>query len=312
MEIKTGKTHGESEGPAVMVPPDRGRAARKKAAQKSQRGKPLSARLLTMFKILAALCLLALVLAAGFSVFRFAYSAGLLTLRNISIDGCGHSDPVALEGIIRRDFSANILHIDLNQLRSRLEQEPWVRRAEVRRILPATLKIQVQERVPSVIADIGGALELLDNEGFLLDHYNRDYGKLDVPVFCGLRGDDVASYRVLQEDNSSRVRLGVQVLSELAAGSPDYTRALSEVDLSDPANVKVLLVDDTAEVLLGDRDFLKRFQTFMSNLPQYEDLKAQGKDIAIVDLRFDSQIVYRLRPPATEQAEARTKTSRNH
>jgi cell division protein FtsQ len=311
MEIKTGKAHNESESPAVMVPPDRGRAAHKKASQKSQRSKPLGARLLAMLKMLAVLCLLALVLAAGFSVFRFACSAGLLTLRNISVDGCKHSDPVALEGIVRRDFPANILRIDLNQLRSRLEQEPWIRRIEIRRILPSTLKIHVLERVPSVIAEIGGELELLDNEGFLLDHYHRDYGKLDVPVFCGLRGEDAASYKVLQEDNSSRVRVGVQVLAELAAGSPDYTRTLSEVNLSDPANVKVLLVDDTVEVLLGDRDFLKRFQTFMSNLPQYQDLKSQGKDIATVDLRFDSQIVYRLRRQVTEQAEARTKTSRN-
>jgi cell division protein FtsQ len=312
MEIKTGKAHSESESPAVMVPPDRGRAARKKAAQKSQHGKPLGARLVAMLKMLVMLCLAAVILAAGFSIFRFAYSAGLLTLRNISIDGSRHSDPANLENIVRRDFPANILRIDLRQLRSRLEQEPWIRRIEIRRILPSTLKIHVQERVPSVIAEIGGELELLDNEGILLDHYNRDYGKLDVPVFCGLRGGDAASYRVLQEDNSSRVRVGVQVLTELATGSPDYTRALSEVDLSDPANVKVLLVNDTAEVLLGDRDFLKRFQMFMSNLPQYQDLKSQGKDIATVDLRFDSQIVYRLRYSVAEQIETKAKTSRNH
>jgi len=153
-------------------------------------------------------------------------------------------------------------------------------------------------------------MEMLDSEGYLLDPYDTANGKLDVPVFTGLYGDDAPSYKVYQKDNSTRVAVGVQVLSELAAGSPEYVRSLSEIDLSDPANVKVLLVNDTAEVYLGDRDFLKRFQMFMSNMTQYRDLKDQGNDISAVDLRFDSQIVYRRRSPVAQQADAKAKVSR--
>ena len=71
----------------------------------------------------------------------------------------------------------------------------------------------------------------------------------------------------------------------------------------------MLLVDDTAEVLLGDRDFLKRFRTLMSNLNQYRELKSQYSEIASVDLRFDGQIIYRPKRAAGEKkvsvAEAR-------
>jgi cell division septal protein FtsQ len=312
MEIKTGKAHSEpDDSPAVLVPPDRGRPARKKTAQKLQRGRHLIGYLMKALKVLAVAGMIVLCAAGGFAVYRFAQTANILALRNISVEGCRHSDPAGMEAIVRKTSQANILRIDLRKLRARLEQEPWIRRVELRRVLPATLEIQVQERAPSVIAEIGGELQLLDNEGIILDRCEPKYGKLDVPVFSGLRGDDVAAYKVLQDENSSRVRLGIQVLTELAAGSPDYTRAISEIDLSDTGNVKVLLVDDTADVILGDRDFLKRFQMFMSNLSQYQDLKSQGKEIAAVDLRFDSQIVYRLRRPATEQAEAKAKLNRN-
>ncbi len=311
MEIKTGTAHSEPESPAVLVPPDRGRPARKKTTQKLQRGRHVMAFLLAALRVLAGVGLVALCAVGGFAAYRYAQTANILALSNVRVDGCGHSDPSAIETIVRRDFPANVLQINLKQLRARLEQEPWIRRVELRRVLPASLIIHVQERVPSVIAEIGGELELLDDEGILLDRCQPSYGKLDVPVFGGLRGDDPAAYKILQEENSSRVRIGVQVLKELAAGSPDFTRAISEIDLSDPGNVKVLLVDDTAEVFLGDRDFLKRFQMFMSNLSQYQDLKSQGKEIAAVDLRFDSQIVYRLKRPAAGQAEAKAKLSRN-
>jgi cell division protein FtsQ len=311
MEIKTGKAAAEPEAPAVEVPPDRSRPSRKKAAQKLQRNKPLGARLLAVFKVMALLSFVALAIVTGLSCYRYVNSSGLLTLRNVTVLGCKYSDPGAVDQIVRQNGAVNVLRIDLKGLGSRLEQEPWIRRVELRRILPASLEIMVEERVPSVIAEIGGELQLLDQEGYLLDRNDPKYGRMDVPVFSGLRGEDAASYRQLQEENSARVRTGVQVLTELASGSPEFTRALSEVDLSDPANVKVMLVDDTAEVLLGDRDFLKRFRMFASNRQQYQEMKDQGQEIAAIDLRFESQIVYRLRRPATEQAEAKGKAKGN-
>jgi cell division protein FtsQ len=311
MEIKTGKTATEPEAPAVEVPPDRSRTSRKKAAQKLKRSKPLGARLLDVFKVMAILSFVALAIVTGISCYRYANSAGLLTLRNVTVVGCKYSDPGAIDRIVRQSGAGNLLGIDLKRLGSRLEQEPWIRRVELRRILPASLEITIEERVPSVVAEIGGELQLLDQEGYLLDRNDPKYGRMDVPIFSGLRGLDAASYRQLQEENSARVRTGVQVLTELASGSPEYTRALSEVDLSDPANVKVMLVDDTAEVLLGDRDFLKRFRMFASNRQQYQEMKDQGKEIAAIDLRFESQIVYRLRRPAAEQAEAKGKAKGN-
>jgi cell division protein FtsQ len=311
MEIKTGKTNSEEDAPAVAVPPDRGRPARRKHAHRPQHSRPLGARLRRLGRMLVLLIFVALLAVTGFSTYRYVNSASLLTLRDVSVFGCTRSDPDAIAAIVHREFNTNILRIDLKRLRSRLQQETWIRRAELRRILPGSLQIYVQERVPSVIAELGGELALLDEEGFLLDHNDPAYGKLDVPVFTGLRGDDAASYKVMQEENSSKVRVGVQVLAELASGSPDYARAVSEIDLSDPANIKLMLVDDTAEVFLGDRDFLKRFQMLMSSQEQYQELKAQGREIASVDLRFDSQIVFRPRPPAAEQAEPKPKVIRN-
>ena len=44
---------------------------------------------------------------------------------------------------------------------------------------------------------------------------------------------------------------------------------------------------------MGDADFLKRFRTLMSNMSQYQELKAQYNEIASIDLRFDGQIIYR-------------------
>ncbi len=140
---------------------------------------------------------------------------------------------------------------------------------------------------------------IADAEGILLDRYDPKFGRLHVPIFKGVLGANAEGYRLYQQENAERIKLGLKLLAELESGSSAFTNELSEVDLSDKANVKILLVDESAEILLGDHDFLKRFRTLMSNMTQYREIKTQYEEISSVDLRNEGQIVFR-----TRQAEA--------
>jgi cell division septal protein FtsQ len=296
MEIRTVNNLKTSSDAAVPVPPDRGAYLRRKSSQRLHKKQIASRRLMGILRVAARLA----VLAAGITLLASGYwyttSSGRFQVRQVTCAGCVHVQPAQLDAIIRREFPGNILQIDLQKLHDRLEKERWIKRVEIRRVLPGALVIYVEERTPAVIAELNGGLVLTDCDGILLDKYSDRYGELDAPVFSGLLGDNAAEYADLQEENSSRIALGLQVLRELRSGSPDYTRKISEIDLSDSSNVRILLVDDTAEVFLGDRDFLKRFRIFMANMAQYEELKADNRDIASVDLRFEGKIIYHQRP----------------
>ncbi|MBP1622355.1 MAG: hypothetical protein H6Q07_375, partial [Acidobacteria bacterium] len=63
--------------------------------------------------------------------------------------------------------------------------------------------------------------------------------------------------------------------------------------ISDPENLKILLVDDSAEVYLGEKDYLKRFSALMNNLGEYQKLKDQYTEFISIDMRYDHKIVYR-------------------
>jgi cell division septal protein FtsQ len=273
---------------------------RKKVTPQIRKSYLVNRLLLKGLKVLAqaAVCLAAAALPiyVGFN----AWSSDRFTLQTIHFYGCRHLDTASLEASIRGEFPQHILRIDLKQLRDRIEKETWVRRAEIRRILPSELAIYVQERVPLVIMELRNELMLTDEDGILLDRYDPHYGKLDVPVFKGLLGDNPEGYRLYQEENSARIREGLKMLAELESGSQEYTRSISEVDLSDRSNLRAMLVDDTAEISFGDHDFLKRFNKLMANMNQYRDLKTQYGEFASVDLRFEDQIAYRPRKGAVK------------
>ena len=184
------------------------------------------------------------------------------------------------------------MRIDLPELRKRLEKVTWIKHVEIRRVLPSDLIIYIQERIPTVILEMNNDLMIADVEGMVLDRYAPRFGKLDIPVFRGVMGGDVETYQLYQEENAARVNQALIMLKEIASGSSEYTKYISEVDISDRKNLKIMLVDDTAEVQLGNRDYLKRFRILMKYRDQYRELKSQNNDIASIDMRFDGQIVY--------------------
>ena len=304
MEIKTRRDAGRSEEPVRTPPPERSRYLRRKTVQKVRRTPWTRRVLLRGLQVSIGVVAVASIVGGGVAVSYFLLTSAHFETRAVSISGCSRTGPEQLEAIVRREFPGSTLRIDLNAVCDRLEREPWIRQADARRILPSELAIRVAEREPAVILELRGDLWLADAEGVLLDRYDPRHGKLDMPVFTGFRGDNPEGYKAREKENVTRVEKGLEVLSELESGSPAFTRSISELNLSELTNVKLLLVDDTAEILLGDRDFLKRFQTLMSNLKQYEELKSQYDEIASVDLRFEGQIVYRPRANPAAQGVA--------
>lgn len=304
MEIKTSRSK-EDTSERIVPPPDTGRRQRKKATNKLGTGHIAGRRLVAALKTLGKLGAFLLMVSFMLSVFVYAYTSDKFNLHAIAFYGCKELDPKQLEAIIRQNFPANILRINLDDLQTRLEQERWVKNVEIRRVLPSNLVIYIQERTPSAIIEFRSDLMLADQDGIMLDRYDPKYGKLDVPVFKGVLGEDAESYRLYQEENSARIRQGLQMLSEIESGSPQGTRKISEVDISDRENLKILLVNDTAEVYLGEKDYLKRFRKLMDNMKQYQELKNQYTEIEFIDLRFDDNIIYL---PRRTRAEHKAKT----
>ncbi|HZV13277.1 MAG TPA: FtsQ-type POTRA domain-containing protein, partial [Candidatus Kapabacteria bacterium] len=73
--------------------------------------------------------------------------------------------------------------VDLKDIRMRLQQNPFVARAIVRREKDG-LNIDVTERVPAARVDIGGTLSFMDTAGVIFPQ--RSGMMLDIPIVYGI------------------------------------------------------------------------------------------------------------------------------
>ncbi len=176
----------------------------------------------------------------------------------------------------------NIFHVSLDSVRHGVETLPWVRTASATRILPHGLLVHVTERVPVAYANVRGRINLIDDDGMVLE--KPDNGTFDFPVIFGLEA--VSSV----DERRARVGLYREFMRQLGQEAPRAGWVISEVYLADPEDLKALLINgqQTLQVHFGEKDFLGRFRSFLAMLPEIQ--KSNDK-LDSVDLRYRNQIV---------------------
>ncbi len=184
--------------------------------------------------------------------------------------------------IMRYDLAKNVFSIPLNERQTQLEQIPWIESASIMRFAPNRLKIQIKERTPVGFAQIGSKIMLVDASGVLMDLSSKK--KYSFPVILGMSSSQPLSTRAAQ------MKIYGEVVHQLDSEGAHYSQELSEVDLSDPEDVKVLTNDPDGEVLvhLGSSNYLDRYKIYVAHLREW---RQQFPKLESVDLRYDRQII---------------------
>jgi len=185
-----------------------------------------------------------------------------------------------LTGNLKR--GTNVFRMSLDVRRRGVETLPWVRAATVTRVLPHGLLVHITERIPVAYANVGGRVSLADEDGMLLE--KPDNGVFDFPVLYGL--EKIASI----DDRRARVGLYLDFTRQLAVEAPRAGWMVSEVYLTDPEDLKALLINgqQTVQVHFGQKDFLPRFRNFLTLLPE---IRKSDDKLDSVDLRYRNQII---------------------
>lgn len=132
----------------------------------------------------------------------------------------------------------NMFKLDLEGAAGRLEKLDWVEKAFLERRLPQTVLISVRERKIVALLD-SGALYGVTGEGRVLSA-NEELAKMDLPLLSGVRVPPEALGTTIL---ASALQPGLDFLAFAGNQSGDWIQEVSEVNLSDPQDLKVTFID---------------------------------------------------------------------
>ncbi len=216
---------------------------------------------------------------------------------SISLRGNRHLLPAEVSAVFAHDLGRSVLRLPLDDRRRALEAIPWVEHATVMRLLPDRVAVDVRERTPVAFVRQGGHIGLVDANGVLLEmtavsgQGSRAEAAYSFPVVTGILATDPLSVR------AARMRIFEEFTRDLDSSGAAVSHKLSEVDLSNPEDVKALIPDNGSDILVhfGDADYLKRYEAYESHLAAW---KAQYPRLASVDMRYERQVVLEMQPGA--------------
>jgi cell division protein FtsQ len=258
------------------------RAQKRVSVRRGTLPKKTATRLLWAAAGLSVLLLCALAASALYRYGQHDWRFRIASSDDIAISGLENVTRAQVMEVMGGDIGRNIFFVPLSQRKAQLEQIPWVQSASVMRFVPNRLKIEIHERAPVAFARVGSKIMLVDASGILMDlPQHKSYS---FPVIVGMGQNEPRSTR------EARMALYDDLISQLDAGGGRYSQELSEVDLNDPEDVKVLASGPDGEVLihLGSSDYLSRYKTYVSHVQEW---RQQFSKIDSVDLRYDRQIV---------------------
>ena len=249
----------------------------------------------TTGRVLLAIC--ALVVLGGVTAAALAFRTSLERDPRFRIAGASDIQATGLTEVSRgqmlpvfgEDIGRNIFFVPLDQRRKELEAIPWIERATVMRILPDQIRVNVVERQPVAFTRQGSQIGLVDADGVLLSMPPAAMAKhhYSFPVLTGIDGGDPAASR--------RARMAVyqRMMNELDSSGQHYSQQISEIDLTDPEDARVLMPEQGTDILahFGEDHFLERYLRYKAHIAEW---RQQYPHLAAVDLRYDQQVVLQM------------------
>ena len=200
----------------------------------------------------------------------------------VEIMGVAHSARDNVASMFEKDYGRSIYLMPLRQRRDELLRLQWVKDARVTRVWPNRLQIRITEREPAAFVQLPGETELplIDTDGFILRQEIQE--SLNLPILTGVTRQ--------QSDDERRVR--VRRLRKLMNDSGELSAKISEVDATDPDNLKVMqdAGGKAVTLIIGNRYFKRRLEKFRQNA---DDLLRRDPSKTTFDLRIDGSIYAR-------------------
>jgi cell division protein FtsQ len=207
---------------------------------------------------------------------------GASSIQSTGLSEVNRADVLPVFG---EDIGRNIFFVPLGERRKALEAIPWVKQATVMRFLPDQISVSLVERTPVAFIRQGQQVELADSEGVILSmspammaqhHYS-------FPVVTGIDAKDSLAAR------KARMAVYLRFIAELDQNQQHLTEQVSEIDLSDPEDLRATMPEQGSDILahFGEDQFLRRLHVYKSHIDEW---RQRYPRMIGVDLRYSGEV----------------------
>ncbi|MBI5182358.1 MAG: FtsQ-type POTRA domain-containing protein [Nitrospirae bacterium] len=236
-------------------------------------------KLLRLAITFGIICAVSFLMAAGY---QFLAADEYFIIKDVRFIGNNFTTDEELRSLMELPADTNIFRVKIGLLQERIISHPWIRDAVIKRELPNSLVINIEERIPVAVALYKSRYYLIDKYGVALGRRESLQGDRHFPVVAGA---DFRGVRFGEERPADELIEALGVLDALKA-----KREFAGVEniIVDIEKGRLALRLDDYEINMGRGDYDKKLTRYVE---VRHDMLDRGIASKKMDMRFLNKVV---------------------
>lgn len=240
-----------------------------------------------LFKATILVLVIAILALGGRIIHRYMMGSPLLTLGEVIIEGCQELSKDDILALTQLDRRPNILSVKLAALRSRVETNPWIERAEIKRMFPCKILITITERSPVAIILLD-RLYYIDARGMIFARVPKGH-RITYPILTGLHRDDFKARPVESQGLVSRALWLIKIIRN---GEVLSLEDISEIRMDTTLGIRIYTYEGAIEIKLG----LDHYGEKWNRLERvWKHLRKSPRTPIYIDCSYDKRVIVKTR-----------------
>ncbi|GAB4273674.1 MAG: hypothetical protein Kow0056_01000 [Coriobacteriia bacterium] len=201
------------------------------------------------------------------------YNSDIFPVKTVEVTGVQNLTVEHVLELAQVPEDATLLRFPKDEVRERVEADPWVARVAVTRDFPDTMRIRVEEREPIALVDMLDEYLVVDAEGFVIEKRSLATTDTALVVIRDIEGLDPSAGR---KTSSEPLLNALAVYRSLSDELKAQLRAISAPSIDETA----LLTNDGIEVFVGKAEDMEKKDAVIREI-----IKDQGEGVIFIDVR---------------------------
>ena len=228
----------------------------------------------------------ALLLIGGFFVTQLLLASDLFRVDQITVQGNDRLTEQQVEALSDIQININTFSLDLGLIGRKIEENPWVQKADVQRIFPRQVVISLTERTPVAIINLG-YLYYLDDQGEVFKVLDAA-DSLDYPIITGFNYDKAQDH---DTEYALKLRQIVALLADLSRRDLFSLAQVSEIHHEAGGGYSLFTLEGGVKVKLGYDEHSRKLDRLERI---YAQLQPKLQMLDYIDLNVEEKVIVRI------------------
>ena len=202
-------------------------------------------------KMLLKFCILIAVL---LGIVIYLMLSPIFNIKTVQVVGNKQITSEQIISLSKIEKEMNLFKVSNKDVITNIKENPYVKKVEIKRVLPSGIKIIITERESNFMLEHGSSYAYIDNQGYILEISATPKEGLAKIVGYTTGEDKIVPGNRLEKEDLNKLNTVLKIMSEAKNNGLD--KIITTINIEDENNYSLYLESEQKTVYLGDNTML--------------------------------------------------------